>query len=199
MVGPHLLGQDAAPRAKSSDTNHVHVRAKELRLPQRRAEVVLHRQRGSGRPPGLIEQPQRRGRDRGDMRSQQVEQRQVLALRAQRRVSTTRQLVGHPRQDPAVPSGQLRDHHRPPLEHLPEPVPADSRVHASPNTYAYTPTGRCPAAPPAEPSSSGLIAGSTRTMVNPHLDAPVRIAQDSEGGPRLPRMPGCGSAGPPAG
>ena len=53
-------------------------------------------------------------------------------------------------------------------------------------------------ASPAEPSSSGLAAGSARTMVNPHLDAPVRIAHDSEDGPRLPRMPGCGSAGPRA-
>jgi hypothetical protein len=35
-------------------------------------------------------------------------------------------------------------------------------------------------------------------MVNPDLDAPVRIAQDSEDGPRSPRMPGvriCRSSG----
>jgi hypothetical protein len=48
-------------------------------------------------------------------------------------------------------------------------------------------------APTLPPSSSwGVLAGSARTMVSPHLGSPSRIAQDSEDGPRSPRMPGCG-------
>src|SRR4029453_5304835 len=50
----HLLRQDTAPRAKSTDMEHVHVRAEELRLPQRPADVVLHHQRGSGGAPGPV-------------------------------------------------------------------------------------------------------------------------------------------------
>jgi hypothetical protein len=50
---------------------------------------------------------------------------------------------------------------------------------------------QAPTLPPS--SSSGLVVGSARTMVNPHVGAPMRIAQDSEEGPRSPRMPGCGT------
>ena len=147
-AGGPRLGQHTAPRAESGDVNHVHVRVEELLLPQRRADVVLDRPGGGGGPPGLIDQPQLRGRGGRDMRQQQVEERLVLGPGAQRRVITARQLAGHVGQDPAGPGGQLRHHHRPSLEHLPEPVPADSRVHASPMP-APSPAGPRPAAPPA--------------------------------------------------
>ena len=147
-AGPHRLGQHTASGAESGDVNHVHVRVEELLLPQGRAEVVLDGPGGGGGQPGLIDQPQLRGRSGRDVRQQQVEQRLVLGPRAERGVITARQLAGHIGQDPAGPGGQLRHHYRPSLEHLPEPVPADSRVHASPMP-APSPAGRCPAAPPA--------------------------------------------------
>jgi hypothetical protein len=50
---------------------------------------------------------------------------------------------------------------------------------------------QAPMLPPS--SSSGLVVGSARTMVNPHLGSPSRTAQEREEGPRSPRMPGCGT------
>ena len=49
---------------------------------------------------------------------------------------------------------------------------------------------QAPTLPPS--SSSGVLAGSARTMVSPQVGSPSRIAQDSDDGPRSPRMPGCG-------
>src|SRR5207247_1358415 len=65
---PHRPGQDTAARTEPRDMKRVHVRAEELRLPQRRTITACH----------------------------------------------------------------LPCRHRAPVEHLPAPVPADSRVHASP-------------------------------------------------------------------
>jgi hypothetical protein len=36
-----------------------------------------------------------------------------------------------------MPGGQVRDHHRPALEHLAEPSSANRRLHASPSTGAF--------------------------------------------------------------
>src|SRR4029453_18715721 len=47
-----------------------------------------------------------------------------------------------------------------------------------------------PTLPPSR--SSGVFAGSARTMVSPHLGSPPRMAQDRDDGPRSPRMPGGG-------
>ena len=103
--GLHRLGQDTASWLESSDMKHVHVRIEELRLPQRRADVFLDRARGGGGVPGLIEQPQLRGRGWRDLRKQQIVERQVLGLGAQRRAITACYLVGRSRQGSAASGG----------------------------------------------------------------------------------------------
>ena len=90
----YRASQDTASWLESGDMKHVHVRIEELRLPQRRADVFLDRARGDGGAPSLIEQPQLRGRGWRDLRKQQVVERQVLGLRAQRRAITACYLVG---------------------------------------------------------------------------------------------------------
>ena len=69
--------------------------------------------------------------------------------------------------------GQLRYHHGPPLEHLPEPVPADSRVHVSPDACTFAarvqqhPSTRrtCPALPHGAGRQTGDTRAAQRVIV----------------------------------
>ena len=116
LAGRTGLRQHMAPGAESSDVKHVHVRVEELLLPQRRADVVLDRPGGGGGCPALSSSLSFAG-ERAGRGPAAGRHRSRLGPRAQRRVNTARHLAGHIRQDSARPSGQLRNHHRPPQEH----------------------------------------------------------------------------------
>ena len=146
-------------------------------LPQRRADVLLDRQRGGGGAPCLIEQPQLRGRNRRDMRSQQVEEREVLGLRAQRRVSTACpcSLATFARTLPC-PAGKSDITTARPLN-ISQNQSLPTAASMLPQYLRLYPNRSMCSSASSRAELLSLVAGSARAMVNPHLDAPVRIAQ----------------------
>jgi hypothetical protein len=118
---------------KARGMDHVHVRVEELGLALRCPDILLDRPPGGGRLPAVIEQHQPRGlRAWPGFLEQEAEEGKILGLRAQRRVTTARSLIGPVRQIPAAPCGQVRHHHRPAVEDVAEPLFANSRFHGFP-------------------------------------------------------------------
>ena len=151
-----------------------------------------HVEPGAGGPHRLGQDTASRAEPR-DMKHVHVRAEELRLSRrrlrlSQRRSMTARHLAGR---GSAAP-GQLPCRHRTPVEHLPEPVPADSRVHASPMPVS-SPAG--PVHQPLQQSGApGYLLFLTEEAARPLIHAEIKSREFPAVGQPGPRRRGSSSS-----